>query len=525
MNIEAKLQQAVIVDGETLSLSDFWKVVVDNKSISLHPSVYEKVTRSRQIIEQAISEKSPVYGVTTGFGKFKDQTIAAEDTRLLQRNLILSHACGVGEMLSNEVVRGMLLLRLNNLARGYSGVRYEVILLLMEFINNGVYPVVPSRGSVGASGDLAPLAHLALPMIGEGEVCFNGSVYPTNKILQKLELKPLTLEAKEGLALINGTQAMTSMAALAFIRGRCLLTGADIAGAMSLEALMGSKNAFKEELQRLRPYDGQLATAKNMERILDGSILMDSHKECAKVQDAYSLRCMPQVHGAVKEALRDIGRIITTELNAVTDNPLVFPKNSDEEGASAQILSGGNFHGHPISLYFDFFRTAITSLANISERRTDRLLNPATSELPAFLVKEGGINSGLMIPQYVQASLVAECKLLSSPCSVDSIPTSAYQEDFVTMGTTSAKFALQIVEHAERVIGIEMLVAAQALEFRRPLTFGIGTEAALKTIRTHISFMERDRYLKPDIDLIVKLLQDVVIQQAVEEAAGPLSYI
>lgn len=518
----------VVIDGESLTLDEFYQVAIEGKKIQLHPSIPRKILPSRLFVEKIVRENKAVYGVTTGFGKFKDTIIPLSDVKLLQKNLLLSHACGIGEPFPVEVVRGMLLLRINNLARGFSGIRYVILELLLELLNKDVCPIVPGRGSVGASGDLAPLAHLALSLIGEGEVLFDGKVKNSKEILSFLGLSPIELESKEGLALINGTQAMTSCAAISLIRARNLLVVSDIAGCMTLETLMGSQAAFDEKLQKVRPHAGQIATAKNLKRLLEGSILMESHRDCGRVQDAYSLRCMPQVHGAVKDAVRDVTKIIMIEINSVTDNPLIFPDdNGDMEeianDCDEQILSGGNFHGHPVSLYCDLLRAALTSLANISERRTDRLLNPATSGLPPFLIKEGGVNSGFMIPQYVQASLVSECKVLSSPCSVDSIPTSAYQEDYVSMGTTSARLALQVVEHVERVIAIELLVAAQALEFRRPLAFGKGTEAALKVIRKNIPFLEKDRYLKPDLDAAWKLLRDGTIKEAVENAVGELS--
>ncbi|HYW50929.1 MAG TPA: histidine ammonia-lyase, partial [Gemmatimonadaceae bacterium] len=457
-----------------------------------------------------------VYGITTGFGRLASVRIAAADVRQLQRNLLVSHAIGVGVPLSGEVVRAMLLLRAQSLSFGCSGVRIEIIELLIECLNRGVHPVVPSQGSVGASGDLAPLAHMALPLIGEGRAEFGGVVMTGRDALTAAGLAPVVLEAKEGLALINGTQAMTAIGALLVHDAQRLATIADIAGAMSLEALKGTAAAFDARVAEVRAHPGAAAVAANLRRLASDSPIHASHHDCEKLQDAYSLRCMPQVHGASRDALTHVAAVVTRECNAVTDNPLVFADTDD-------VISAGNFHGQPVALVMDYAKVAIAELANISERRVEHMLDPAVSGLPAFLSRQGGLNSGLMISQYTAASLVSENKVLAHPASVDSIPTSANQEDHVSMGTTSARQCAMILDNATWVLAIELLNAAQALDFHQPLVPGPGVGAARDALRQVVPPLDTDRVLTPDLEAVRAIMLDGVLRQSVEQAIGTLA--
>ncbi len=498
-----------------LELDAFVRVVRGLEHVQLAPAALERLGASRAYIERLLAEGKPVYGVNTGFGKFEQVRIPPDKLRELQRNLILSHAIGVGPPFPAEVVRGMLLLRAQSLALGFSGVRTEVVELLLAFLNRGVHPVVPSQGSVGASGDLAPLAHLALALIGEGEVEFQGEIRPSLEVLRALELKPLTLEAKEGLALINGTQAMGSLLALLIADARTLLTTADIAAAMSVEALKGSHKPFDMAVARLRPYPGALEVSENLSKLLRDSEINASHAECPKVQDAYSLRAVPQVHGAVRDAVRHASEVLSIELNAVTDNPLIFP-------ADERVISGGNFHGEPLALAADYAGLALAELANISERRVEQMLNPALSGLPAFLAEQGGLHSGLMISQYTAASLVSENKVLAHPASVDSIPTSANQEDHVSMGTIACRKARDIFENTLWVVAIELLSAAQALDFHAPLEPGAGVRAVYRRIRQEIPHLDRDLYVKPDLIKLRNMVRAGELVSVAEKAVGKL---
>jgi histidine ammonia-lyase len=442
--------------------------------------------------------------------------IAAGDVRQLQRNLLVSHAMGVGTPLTTEVVRAMLLLRAQSLSFGFSGIRLAVIELLLECLNRGVHPVIPCQGSVGASGDLAPLAHMALPLIGEGQAEYRGEVLGGREALDRAGLTPVVLEAKEGLALINGTQAMTAIGALVVHDAGRLATLADVAGAMSLEALKGTAAAFDARVTDVRAHPGAASVAGNLRRLAADSPIHDSHADCAKLQDAYSLRCMPQVHGASRDALTHVREVVTRECNAVTDNPLVFADTD-------QVISAGNFHGQPIALVMDYAKVAIAELANISERRIEHMLDPAVSGLPAFLSRQGGLNSGLMISQYTAASLVSENKVLAHPASVDSIPTSANQEDHVSMGTTSARQCAMILENATWVVAIELLNAAQALDFHHPLRPGAGVGAARDAIRRVVPTLESDRMLTPDLEAVRRIMLDGSLTASVEQAVGTLA--
>jgi histidine ammonia-lyase len=498
-----------------LSMADFLRVTRDNEPVGLSVWAKERLRKGRAAIEDILKSGEAVYGVNTGFGKFQNTRIEPDKLRELQRNLILSHAIGVGGPLPADVVRGILLLRAQSLAHGRSGIRESVVERLLEFLNLEIHPVIPSQGSVGASGDLAPLAHMALAIIGEGEVVYEGTVWPTADALADAGLEPLELEAKEGLALINGTQVMGSILALLVADTQVLMTTADIAAAMSVEALKGSHAPFDELIINLRPHRGAVETAENLRRILADSEIRESHAGCAKVQDAYSLRAIPQVHGASRDAFRHIAGIVEVEMDSVTDNPLIFP----EEG---RVISGGNFHGQPLALAGDYAGIALSELANISERRIEQMLNPALSGLPAFLSEQGGLHSGLMISQYTAASLVSENKVLAHPASVDSIPTSANQEDHVSMGTIACRKARRIFENVIWVLTIELVSAAQALDFHKPLRPGKGVAAAHAAIRSTIPHLARDRYLKPEIDKVRTMIRNGEIVRAVQDAVGPL---
>jgi histidine ammonia-lyase len=462
----------------------------------------EQVADSRELIEQIVARDAVVYGVNTGFGKLSDVRVPASELGQLQLNLVRSHACGIGPPLSEAEVRAMILLRANVLTLGCSGIRWEVIELLCEMLNRGVHPVVPEKGSVGASGDLAPLAHLALSVIGEGEVFFQGQRMPGDEALRHAKLKPLRLEAKEGLALLNGTQAMHATGGLALLRAKRLAQVADISGAMSLEALKGTPVAFDPRLQDARPHPGQKAVAEHLLSLMEGSEIRMSHlTDDPRVQDAYSLRCIPQVHGAVRGALAHCEDILLIESASATDNPLVFEETGD-------VISGGNFHGAPLAFAFDYAAIAITDLMSMSERRTDRLVNPDKNEgLPAFLVRRPGVESGFMIAHVAAASLVNEARVLAHPASVDNITTSGGKEDHVSMGMTSALKLRSIVDLAENLVAIELLAAAEGLEHRRPLKAGYGVESAFGVVRKIAPALTQDRALSGDIACVAEAIR------------------
>jgi histidine ammonia-lyase len=504
------------VTGEDLTVDHVWAVAVEGAGASLSDSAKTRMRAGREIVEGAAADPARTYGVNTGFGRLVTKTIPAQLADELQVRLLRSHACGVGDPYPDEVVRAALLLRANALATGCSGTRVEVAELLVECLNRGVLPRVPSRGSVGASGDLAPLAHLALPLIGEGEAWVEGELLPGGDALRRVALEPLSLRAKEGLSLINGTQFMAAFGALGVVRARRLAVAADIACALTVEALEGSRQGFRPEIQALRPLRGQAESADNVLRLLDGSDVMESHRWCDRVQDAYSLRCAPQVHGASRDLLRYVEETVTVELNAATDNPLVLL-------VQREIVSNGNFHGQPLAFALDALAMAVSELANISERRTERLVNPSLSEgLPAFLASDGGLNSGFMIPQYVAASLVSENKALSHPASVDSIPTSAGQEDHVSMGNAAGLKAWQVLANSERGLAIELLAGAQAVEFLAPLALGRGSEAARAFVRAVSPRLTEDRPLSGEIELVAAAIRDGSLGAAVEAEVGEL---
>lgn len=491
------------LEGQRLSLSRVTAVARQKERVTLSAGARQRVERSRGVVEKIIAEGRIVYGVNTGFGRLSDVHIDVSELRELQLNLVRSTACGVGPALSEPETRAMLLLRANVLAHGLSGARLIVVETLIDMLERGVVPLVPEKGSVGASGDLAPLAHLALTAIGEGEAFYRGERMPSEEALRRAEIQPLQLEAKEGLALLNGTQGMTAVGALALHRAVQLTQAADIAGAMTLEALRDTPVAFDERIHNARPHPGQIETAAHLRHLLRDSEIRQSHLENdPRVQDAYSLRCMPQVHGAVRGALNHAREVVETETGSVTDNPLVFTE-------SEEVLSGGNFHGAPVAYVLDYAAIALTDLAGISERRIERLVNPDLNEgLPQFLTTHPGTASGYMVPQIVAASLLSEMKVLAHPASVDNVPTSGGKEDHVSMGMTAATKLRSVVDNAEHVIAIEMMTAAEGLEYRAPLQPGRGVRQAHEIVRSHVPRLTRDRALSNDIQLIAKAIRD-----------------
>jgi len=492
----------LILDGQPLTLAEIEAVSLFGCKVTISPAALARVAQSRTHIEEILATGQTVYGVNTGFGKLADVRIPDGSLAQLQTNLVRSHAGGVGQPLSEAESRAMLLLRANVLAKGFSGCRTEVVELLVALLNAGVHPVIPEKGSVGASGDLAPLAHLALVVIGEGEAFLKGERMAGAEALKRAGLEPLALQAKEGLALLNGTQAMTAVGALAVARGRRVVRLADLAGAMSLEALMGTPAAFDPRIHQARPHAGQIATAEHLMRLLADSEIRESHRtKDSRVQDAYCLRCMPQVHGAVRDALEHVRGVLEVEAGSATDNPLVFPEESSQGQESGAVISGGNFHGAPLAYAFDYAAIVLTDLSGITERRIDRLLNPDINEgLPAFLSPDAGLSSGFMMAQIVAAALINESQVLAHPSSTGSIPTSGGKEDHVSMGMTGALNLRQIVEHAERIVGIELMCAAQGLEFRQPLKPGREIERAYAAVRSIVPRLEQDRVLGPEIE-------------------------
>jgi histidine ammonia-lyase len=504
----------IALGDRPLALGDLLALSRPGARIELAAASRGRVQRSRQAVVDAVARGGAVYGVNTGFGKLAGVRIADDQLAQLQRNLLLSHATGVGEPLAVAQSRLAFALRIHNLALGFSGVRLELLEQAMALWNLDLVPVIPSQGSVGASGDLAPLAHMALPLIGFGEVHAGSAVIDGQEALGRAGLQPLRLVEKEGLALINGTQIMTAIGLLALHGARLCAKVADIACGMTIEALRGSERPFQARIHELRPHPGQAATAQNVRALLAGSEVVKSHAQCAKVQDAYSLRCAAQVHGAAKDALRQATSVLETEANSVTDNPLVFP--------DGDIVSGGNFHGQPVSQALDFAAIAVSTLANISERRIEQLVNPDISGLPPFLARHPGLESGFMIPQVVAASLASENKSLAHPASVDTIPTSANREDHVSMGVTAARHAERVVRNTAKVLGIEILCAAQGLDLGEPLQPGAGVAAAYRAVRARVQGLVGDRYLAPDLLAAETMVLDGSLAAAVEDAVGPL---
>jgi histidine ammonia-lyase len=507
--------QPLLIDGASLTLEDLESVARTRRLVALAPGARDGVARARQVVDDAVAQNAVVYGVTTGFGNFADVVIPAPRLRELQLNLVRSHAAGVGDPLAEAPTRALMLLRANVLAKGFSGIRPETLDLLVEMINAGVHPVVPSQGSVGASGDLAPLAHLALALVGEGHCTHDGHRMPSAAALAGAGLEPVVLEAKEGLALINGTQLMTAVAGLALAEAWRLARTADVTGALCLDALKGTDVAFDPRIHAARPHPGQAASARNLRALLAGSPIRESHRDCGKVQDAYTLRCMPQVHGAVRDALEFAGRTISIELNAATDNPMVFAD-------TGEMLSGGNFHGEPVALAADLLAIAMAELGSISERRIERMVNPALSGLPAFLTPEGGIQSGLMIAHVTAAALASENKVLAHPASVDSIPTSANKEDHVSMGVTAALKAARAVANTRRILAVEAMAACQALEFLKPLETSPALRAAYARVRRTVPPYDKDRILSPEIEALAALVSEGTLALDAGSVCGTL---
>ncbi len=505
---------APVALGEPLTLGDVVRVA-HGAPVALGDGARTRVGAARGVIERAVAEGTTVYGVTTGFGALADTRIDPAAASALQHGIVASHATAVGPLLSRAEARAMLLLRAHVLALGHSGVRASVIERMVEMLERDIVPAVPEQGSLGASGDLAPLACLALPLIGGGRVLTDTGSEPAADVLARAGLEPLVLEAKEGLALVNGTQGMLAVGILALERASALLRTADVVAAMSIEGLLGTDAAFDERLQALRPHPGQVASAANLRRLLAGSSILDSHRDSPHlVQDAYSLRCTPQVHGASRDTAAHVAGVLSIEANAVSDNPIVLPDDGE-------VVSGGNFHGMPVAVALDALALSLVSVASVSDRRLYRLLDPKRSNgLPPFLVAESGLNSGFMLVQYTAASLVSESKSLAHPASVDSIPSSAGQEDHVSMGMTAARHARAIVTNAETVLALEMLGAAQALDLRAPLAPGPATAAAHAAVRERVAFLERDREFAPDIEAALDLVRTEALPFAAAAASG-----
>ena len=505
----------ILLNGKSLTVDALMRITREGARVKACPAAMEEVRRSRALVEELVAGGRPMYGINTGFGKFSDVAIPEEEINLLQIKLILADAVGVGDPFAADIVRGMLAMRANSLLNGFSGVRPVVVETMIMMLNRGLHPVIPQKGSVGASGDLCPLAHMVLPMIGLGEAEFGGRVMEGTEAMAKAGIPTIELKAKEGLALINGTQCMTSVAAHALADAQMLKKAADIVGALTVESLRGIKNAYDPRIHEVRRHSGQRDVAENMRRLLAGSDYVTSQGEL-RMQDSYSLRCIPQIHGASRLAIDYVASVAENEMNAVTDNPIVFVDTGD-------VFSGGNFHGEPMAIASDTLSVALCEFANVSERRIAKLIDPALNHgLPAFLVKHGGINCGFMVPQYAAAALVSENKVLAHPSSVDSIPTSAGQEDHVSMGTIGARKAAQILENVRAVLGIELICAAQALDLQEKRRLGAGTQAAYDVIRAVVDFMEEDRILYKDQKAAAQLIADGTLVEAAEAAVGEL---
>lgn len=506
----------IIITGNTLTIDEVVSVCRNFCEVELSQAAVDKIKESRKIVDEFVENEDVVYGITTGFGKFSDVSISKEESKLLQKNLIITHAVGAGKPFDTEVVRGIILLRINNLAKGYSGARLETIQTMIDMLNKRVHPIVPQKGSLGASGDLAPLSHMVLPMIGLGMAEYMGEVIPGNEAMERAGIQVVELTSKEGLALINGTQVMTAVGVLTVYDALNLVKASDIAAALSFEAQNGVVDALDHKVHDVRPHKGQMDTARILLQLLDESKMTTRQGEI-RVQDAYSLRCTPQVHGASKDAINYVRERVEIEINSVTDNPIIFPET--REG-----ISGGNFHGQPMALSFDFLGIALAELANISERRLERLVNPALSGLPAFLVEQGGLNSGFMIVQYSAAALVSENKILAHPASVDSIPSSANQEDHVSMGTIAARKAKEIMENVRRVIAMEIMCACQGIDLRGNKGLGKGTAPVYEAVRSQVQTLTEDRPLYEDINKCEELIIDMSIIKACENKAGNIEF-
>ena len=502
------------IDGNSLTIDQVIRIARFKEKVEINKQNKELIEKSAAVINSFIEENKVIYGITTGFGNFGNVIIPKQHIRDLQKNLLMSHSTGIGQDIDDDQVRAMMVLRVNALIKGYSGIKWKTLQRMIYFLNHDILPLVPQKGSVGASGDLVPLAHMSTPLIGLGKVKHKGKIWDSADLLAKLNLKPLTLEAKEGLALINGTQMMCAVGTLNAYDSLILCKTADIASACSIEALRGTDTPFDPRVQKLRPHPGQKLVAENIKKLLKGSEILESHKDCEKVQDAYSLRCIPQVHGATRDTVRYAYSVLETEINSVTDNPIIFPD-------SKESISCGNFHGQPIALVLDFLGIGISEIANISERRIERLVDPTLSNLPPFLTPDGGLNSGYMITQYAAAALVSENKILSHPASVDSIPTSANQEDHVSMGTIAAFKCTEIIKNVRNVLAIEFLCAAQGLDFIKEKP-GQGVAIAHKIIRKHIPTLTQDRVMAYDLQDMLELVSDQTLIKEIEQELGKI---
>ncbi|MCA8980480.1 MAG: histidine ammonia-lyase [Planctomycetes bacterium] len=504
------------LDGRSLSLDDLAPLARGAAlTVSVTKDAKAAVKRARKLVEDHVAAGDVVYGLTTGFGKLKSVAIATEDLETLQKNLVLSHCCGVGEPMLDEEVRIAQVLRLNGLVRGHSGVRDSLVDALVRLFNKGFTPVVPQQGSVGASGDLAPLSTMAATYMGYGKARIGGKTKTAKAALKDVGEEPIVLQAKEGLALINGTEIMKAVGVRSYLRALNLSKAADVIASLSLEALLGSLKPFDDRLATLKGNEGHRRTSANLRKLLEGSGVLASHADCDRVQDPYSLRCIPQVHGSYKTAIAHVGDVLSCEINAVTDNPVIFPE-------TGETVSAGQFHGQPVSMVLDYLGMAACTIANISERRIEQLVNPDLSGLPAFLTPKPGLNSGMMIAQVAAAALASENKVLAHPASVDTVPTSANQEDHVSMGVTAARKGRQILDNVENVLAIELLCAAQGREFHTELTAGTGADAAHRALRKTVKALTHDRFLQPDIEAARELIASGALVAAVEAAVGPL---
>ncbi len=507
----------LLLDGKSLTTEDIYLVANDhgNVHIDIAPEALKKMEASRQFVFDIVNKGKPVYGINTGFGALSNRHIKKEDLAQLQVNLIRSHCTGVGNPFSREVTRAIMLLRANCLTSGFSGVNPEIVKLLLAFLNNDITPVVPEKGSVGASGDLAPLSHIALALIGEGEVVYQGKQVKSDFAIDQIGMRPAVLGPKDGLALINGTAVMAALGSLAYHQATYLMKLADITTAITLEGVAGTLKAYDLKISELKPHQGQLAVCKNFMQLVDDSEIAQSHADCGKVQDPYSLRCVPQVHGACRQTLRHAKEVLDVEINAVTDNPLIFVDKQE-------VISGGNFHGEAIAMAMDYMAIGLAELCNISERRIEKMMNPTFSELPAFLVKDSGLNSGLMIAHVTAAALTSENKYLCHPASVDSVPTSTDKEDHVSMGVTAGRKLHEVLFNLKNCMAIELLCNTQAIEFQRPKKSSKAIEAVVELIRKHVKPIDNDRVFYKDINSILKLIDNLEIVKTVEKVTGEL---
>lgn len=508
----------VKLNGQDLSLEQIYLVAHDkNKKVKLtiDPTSMKKMQASRAFVFDIVKKGKPVYGINTGFGALSSMHIQEKDLAQLQVNLIRSHCTGVGKPFSKEVTRAIMLLRANCLISGFSGVEPKTVELLIDFLNNHITPVVPEKGSVGASGDLAPLSHIALALIGEGEVEYEGKIVSSAFAIDQIKQKPAVLGPKDGLALINGTACMAALGSLAIVEARQIMKLADICATLTMDSVKGTDKAYNPKITQLKPHKGQIACVENLNKLVANSALKDSHPDCHKVQDPYSLRCVPQVHGACRQTLAHAEEVLNIELNAVTDNPLIFVE-------TGEVISGGNFHGEALALVMDYLAMGVAEICNISERRIEKMMNPVFSELPAFLTKNSGLNSGLMIAHVTAAALVSENKYLCHPASVDSVPTSTDKEDHVSMGVTAGRKLHEVVENAKSVLGIELLCNTQALDLQRPLTTSPALEAVYSVVRKHVAPIEDDRIFYKDINNIIKIINSGEIVAAAETHTGAL---